>query len=88
MIKINGSWIGINTTWPNLLAFEAIKNNEIAKLSGYTYVKREVKFNDSRFDIYCKNDREKCFVEVKNVTMKMGSYALFPDAVTLRGQNI
>ena len=86
MIKINGKWVGINTGWPNVLAFEAIKNNEIEKLSGYTTVKREVKFTDSRFDVYCENDNEQCFVEVKNVTMKVGDYALFPDAVTTRGQ--
>jgi len=86
MIKINSKWVGINTGWPNVLAFEAIKNNEIEKLSGYTMVKREVKFGDSRFDVYCENDKEKCFVEVKNVTMKVGNFALFPDAVTTRGQ--
>lgn len=86
MIKINNKWIGINTGWPNVLAFEAIKNNEIEKLSGYTKVKREVKFGDSRFDVYCENGKEKCFVEVKNVTMKVGNHALFPDAVTTRGQ--
>ena len=86
MIKINGNWIGINTSWPNLLAYEAIKNNEIEKLSGYTLVKREVKFEDSRFDVYCENDIEKCFVEVKNVTLKENDYALFPDSVTTRGQ--
>lgn len=86
MIKINNNWIGVNTSWPNLLAYEAIKNSEIEKLSGYTYVKREVKFGDSRFDVYCENENEKCFVEVKNVTMKEGDYALFPDSVTTRGQ--
>lgn len=86
MIKIDGNWIGVNTSWPNLLAFEAIKNSEIDKLSGYTYVKREVKFGDSRFDVYCENEQEKCFVEVKNVTLKDGNYALFPDSVTTRGQ--
>lgn len=86
MIKINGDWVGINTGNPNKLAFEAISAGLIPELSGYTHVKREVVFGDSRFDIYAENESEKCFVEVKNVTMKEGNYALFPDAVTTRGQ--
>jgi len=86
MIYMNGSWIGINTLIPNKLAFDAIKNGKIEKLKGYTYVKREVRFGDSRFDIYAENETEKCFIEVKNVTMKAGNYALFPDAVTTRGR--
>lgn len=86
MIKINGNWVGVNTGNPNKLAFEAISANQIPGLSDYTFVKREVKFGDSRFDIYAENKKEKCFIEVKNVTMKEGKYALFPDAVTTRGQ--
>lgn len=86
MIKINGDWVGINTGNPNKLAFDAIKNQEIDKLKGYTEVKREVKFHDSRFDVMAKNENETCFVEVKNVTLKEGRYALFPDAVTTRGK--
>jgi len=86
MIFINGDWIGINTIIPNKLAYDAIKNNEIEKLQGYTTVKREVRFGDSRFDIYAENETEKCFVEVKNVSMKVCDSALFPDAVTTRGR--
>ncbi len=86
MIKINGDWIGINTGNPNKLAFEAISAGIIPELSGYSTVKREVQFGDSRFDIFAENDNEKCFIEVKNVTMKEGKYALFPDSVTVRGQ--
>lgn len=86
MIKINGDWVGINTGNPNKLAFEAISAGTIPGLEGYTFVKREVKFGDSRFDVFAENELEKCFVEVKNVTMKVGKYALFPDSVTIRGQ--
>jgi len=86
MIKINGSWVGINTANPNKLAFEAISAGLIPELSGYTNVKREVVFGDSRFDIFAENETEKCFVEVKNVSLKEGNYALFPDAITTRGQ--
>jgi sugar fermentation stimulation protein A len=86
MIKINGGWVGINTGNPNKLAFEAISAGIIPDLSGYTKVMREVVFGDSRFDVFAENESEKCFVEVKNVTLKEGKYALFPDAVTTRGQ--
>lgn len=86
MIKINNDWVGINTGNPNKIAFEEIYNDGIPGLTGYTKVLREVKFEDSRFDIYAENDYGQCFVEVKNVTLKEGKYALFPDAVTIRGQ--
>ena len=86
MIKINGDWVGINTGNPNKLAFEAVSAGAIPGLEGYTTVKREVKFGDSRFDVFAEKEHEKCFIEVKNVTLKEGKYALFPDAVTIRGQ--
>jgi sugar fermentation stimulation protein A len=86
MIYMNNGWIGINTSVPNLLAFNAIKEGTIEKLKGYTIVKREVTFGDSRFDVFATNENEKCFIEVKNVTYKNGKYALFPDAVTTRGK--
>jgi len=86
MIKINGGWVGINTGNPNKIAFEAISAGIIPELAGYTNVMCEVVFGDSRFDIYAENETEKCFIEVKNVSMKEGKYALFPDAVTIRGQ--
>jgi len=85
MIFINNNWIGVNTVIPNQLIAEAIKNNQIEGLKEYNLVKREVKFEDSRLDIYAENDYEKCFIEVKNVSMKVGDGALFPDAVTTRG---
>lgn len=86
MIKINDSWVGINTMIPNLLVYEAVKNQEFAPLKGYSFVKREVKFDDSRFDVFASNEQEECFIEVKNVSMKVGEYARFPDAVTTRGR--
>ena len=86
MIKINGDWVGINTGNPNRLAFEAISGGTIPELAGYTNVKREVTFGDSRFDVFAENENEQCFIEVKNVSLKEGKYALFPDSVTTRGQ--
>lgn len=85
MIKINNGWVGINTSNPNQLAFDAIRKREIPGLDRYTRVTREVKFDESRLDIYAENDQERCAIEVKNVTMKAGDWALFPDARTERG---
>ncbi len=86
MIKINGDWVGINTGNPNKLAFEGISAGIIPELTGYSNVKREVTFGDSRFDVFAENEKEQCFVEVKNVSLKDGNYALFPDSVSTRGQ--
>ncbi len=86
MIKINGNWIGVNTGIPNVLIYDAIKNQEIEGFDEYTETKREVKFEDSRFDVFTENDEEACFIEVKNVSMKVGEYARFPDSVTIRGR--
>jgi len=86
MIMINKGWVGINTSVPNRVAFEWVKAGVIPGLEDYTDVKREVTFGDSRFDLFAENDKEKCFIEVKNVTLKEGDFALFPDAKTTRGQ--
>ncbi|MFV0507060.1 MAG: DNA/RNA nuclease SfsA [Bacteroidales bacterium] len=86
MIKIGASWVGVNTLNANKVAYELIENRSIRGLDCYNYIKQEVKFEDSRFDIFAKNDKEQCFIEVKNVSMKDGDYAVFPDAVTARGQ--
>lgn len=86
MIRMNGDWIGINTGIPNVLVYEAIRDQQIEGLNTYIEAKREVSFEDSRFDVFAKNDYEECFIEVKNVSMKVGDYARFPDAVTTRGK--
>jgi len=85
MIRINGNWVGINTGHPNKLAVEALRSGTIPGLEGYSNVVPEVKVQDSRLDVMAENEEETCFVEVKNVTLKEGRYALFPDAVTTRG---
>lgn len=85
MIEIDNRWVGINTSHPNLIVFEAMKNNLIPGLTGYTDIRREITVHDSRLDIVATNSNEAAFIEVKNVTYKEGDYALFPDAVTTRG---
>lgn len=90
MILIGGSWVGINTSHPNALAFQWLSEGLIQGLEGLTGLKREVSWEDSRFDI-CGEEKvggssRICFIEVKNVSMREGNRALFPDAVTTRGR--
>jgi len=86
MIRIEGDWVGINTSHPNQLAFEWIEQGLIPRLQGLTGLKKEVQWEDSRFDLFGEDPEGPCFIEVKNVTLKEGYKALFPDAVTRRGQ--
>lgn len=88
MIHNGKTWIGINTSLTNALAIEAIKNGVIPELAGYSDLKPEAKIGNSRIDILLSNgENDKCYVEVKNVTLiDEENYALFPDAVTERGQ--
>jgi len=82
MIRINSEWAGVNTANANELAFEWVSNNEIEGLQNLKDLKREKKFEDSRFDIYGHDGEKQVWMEVKNVSLKEKDFALFPDAVT------
>lgn len=88
MVQADGAWVGIDTGIPNKLVYESIEQGLVPELAGYTTMKREVKYGkNSRIDIFMQSDdKPDCYVEVKNVTLKDGPSALFPDAVTTRGQ--
>lgn len=80
--------IGINTNHPNAVVSAAIENGEIAELSGYQRLRREVKYGrNSRIDILLEADgRPPCYVEVKNAhLLRRVGLAEFPDSVTARG---
>jgi len=86
MIDVGSCWVGVNTQRANEIAFELLKENKIPQYQNLDIIKREVKFDASRFDIYAERGKEKIFIEVKNVTYRDGNFALFPDAKTKRGQ--
>lgn len=87
-------WVGVNTSLPNLLVHEAWQNGLIADWHQYKVAQREYKISkESRLDLVLAADAEALtskdrlhFIEVKNVTYREGDTALFPDAVTERGQ--
>lgn len=85
--RIDGYLVGINTSYPNTLIEEALDAGKIPELEGYSSVRREVPYGrNSRIDLLLEaEERPKCYVEIKNVTLKRGSMAEFPDSVTARG---
>ncbi len=90
LIGVASGLVGINTSHPNGLVADAIEDGTVAELQGYASMRREVKYGkNSRIDILLEDEaKPKCYVEVKNVTMRRdldGGPAEFPDSVTSRG---
>lgn len=85
LVRTNNCWVCINTQRANTLAIKLIKTNSIPSLNGYSTVQPEVRFGDSRFDIFAQNTNNQCFIEVKSVTLRESNRAQFPDSPTARG---
>ncbi|PNU20569.1 DNA/RNA nuclease SfsA [Geothermobacter hydrogeniphilus] len=86
LIRVNGCWVDTHTQRTNRVVEEGLCGGAIVELAGGE-VRREYCFGDSRLDFLVERGAERILVEVKNVTLTDGgSTALFPDAVTRRGQ--
>ena len=87
IIKTRKNLVGVNTHMANRIAQHALENNLIKELKNNDLIKPEVFFNkETRFDFLIEKNKQKSFVEVKNVTLfRNKDIAEFPDAVTARG---
>ena len=87
IIEVEKKMVGINTLLTNKIVLEALNYKKINSLVKFDNIKTEVKFSDNtRFDFLLCNNKEKCFLEVKNVTLvREKKIAEFPDAITSRG---
>ncbi len=81
--------INMDSQVPNAVVAEAILAGKVAEIGEVDFLKREVTYGDSRFDIYYEKMLDgklvKGFVEVKGVTLEVDGVAKFPDAPTSRG---
>lgn len=90
-----GDWVGVNTSWPNIIVGEAFEQRLFSHWENFDKSQNEVKISkESRIDWVFTNTKTgfRHFVEVKNVTLATENFsegegvARFPDAVTERGQ--
>lgn len=72
-------WVNLDSLAPNKLAGEWLAEN------GFTEIKPEFPFGDSRIDFYAEKNGERWLIEVKGCTLAENGTGLFPDAPTKRG---
>jgi sugar fermentation stimulation protein A len=82
--------ISIDSQAPNRIVEEAVRAGKLTEIGDYEYVRREVFYQNSRFDLFLKRTEQSekkdcCFIEVKGVTLETDGSAMFPDAPTERG---
>ena len=98
MIHNGRTWIGVHPALANRLVAEALNDESIVELQGYTQLRREVTPKDlavlerkqatSRFDFELSGGRRRkaCYLETKSVSLVINRLCAFPDAPTVRGQ--
>ncbi|HID70838.1 MAG TPA: DNA/RNA nuclease SfsA [Desulfobacterales bacterium] len=86
MVQEGDTWIGVNTMLTNKIVAEAILEGRIRELQEIDTLTREVKTSkSSRLDLLLERGDEKIYVEIKNCSLVEDGWAMFPDAVTVRG---
>jgi sugar fermentation stimulation protein A len=87
IIKVKKKLVGVNTHFANKIAYHGLLNNLVKEVSNNDNIKPEVFFNkETRFDFLLEKNKQKIFVEVKNVTLfREERVAEFPDSITTRG---
>lgn len=79
--------INMDSQVPNAVVKEALELGLIQEIGRTSFIKGEVTYADSRFDLYYELEGgTRGFIEVKGVTLEEGGIALFPDAPTARGE--
>ncbi|MBX2988751.1 MAG: DNA/RNA nuclease SfsA [Bdellovibrionaceae bacterium] len=90
MIQVpGGAWVGVNTSIPNKIVKEALEEGRLPHWRGIESIKPEAKISaETRFDfaVQFAGRKTRHYIEVKNVTLAEDRRAMFPDAVTTRGQ--
>ena len=87
LVEVDETLVVVNTNRPNRVVEEALRAGVVAELAGYDEIRPEVKYGEgSRVDFLLTRGDERCWVEVKSVTLGLGDgLSAFPDSVSARG---
>lgn len=81
-VNKNGRLVNMDSQAPNKAVEEWLKGGGL--FSDIVNLKRESKFENSRFDFYFEHKNKRCFMEVKGVTLENDNVVSFPDAPSER----
>lgn len=87
LVAYAGVLVSVDARLPNRLAAEALAAGRLAELAGYSHVQPEVRVGASRLDFLLSGgpNGQRCWLEIKSVTLVEEGCARFPDAPTTRG---
>lgn len=88
-VENKGVLVNMISITGNNATYNALLENRIEDIKFPRDIKREVKYENSRFDLFCISKVGNCdfktYIEVKGVTLIKDGYLQFPDAPTARG---
>ena len=77
--------VNVDSQAPNQVVAEALAEGRISEIGEVSFLRREVTFGNSRFDLYFEAGERRGFIEVKGATLEEEGICRFPDAPTTRG---
>jgi sugar fermentation stimulation protein A len=85
----NNQHVLLHTHLTNKMIHSLLNSGSIKSFKNYRVIREEPVYGRHRFDLLLENriSADKYFLEIKSSTLFAGSFAMFPDAVTLRGTN-
>ena len=85
LVDMGNALASADARMPNPLLAEGVANGHLQQFAGYTDMRREVIFGDSRLDLMLEGPSGRCYIEAKSVTLVTNGIGLFPDAPSTRG---
>ena len=85
LVDLGSGLASADARLPNALVAEALSVGSLPQFHGFTRIRPEATFGESRLDLLLEGPKGRCYIETKSVTLVVNGVGLFPDAPTIRG---